>query len=854
MRDVTSVAIFDDEHLDISKTKEEKAIFKKKQKIEKKRLKKLKKLPKVFMDITPLRYVKNENCFVLANGVTDYVQINGVRIDDLHHEDKQQAINQFHAFLKQYDPSFKLIYQTFPADTSEQLHFLNHKIYKNTNPTFQPFLEHKRWELEQVGKKILHQEFYFQIFAKDEEDLEVLRRRVLNIQYPYFHMNPITFEKKMKILFKLNNMNTDILPYVPRIKFYFDTPPLSGYDPEFLHYIQPRGNMTPHSRYIEKGDGFETCIHLYEYKRDSRPFWGRGLFNKKNVVTIQDSMTVSQDKILLALDDSAAEQENRYDTATKHSTRKVAKKEYHALDALADEVVDTQETVKELHTRIFVYAKTKSDLEDQVVEILGDLTANGYRGIIQLNEMEEDYRALFTNYETQYKAIPRRGQDIKSESLAASYAFDFSYHMDSRATYCGNTFSGGAVAFDHLHKDKKRLSYNMLVCGIMGSGKSTTLKKIATSRVILGDQVFIFAVSKEFNRMAEALGGVSYDVSDRAVNMLEVFATCVDEDTLETKEETSFSVHLSKVQLIYRFLSQEHKPELEKLLLIQLGEFYEHWCQLQGMEMDKITSYTSQQYPILEDFYHFLLQALYEDVEGKKRHPHLSGKAADLLEDLIFNVYSIIKIHPMFNKKTESLNITDIPIVIFNIETMLKMEKGALNAQLFNLLSGVGEIMIKAGQLEKARHDNGETGFYDYVYRLLIIDEFHNLTRSGYIEQLNMLDRFFRELRKYFGSSILASHNFSDMLPKANGSKQSDVDGVMNEIFSLATYKAFMKQNVDSVDLIREWYGREFSESELMRIPHFDEGQTLMNIAGVKNIGFKWDLSRQEDRLFSGGL
>ncbi len=812
------------------------------------------KLPKTTIDLIPIRYAVNESCFALKKGVTDYVQISGIRVDDLTPIDKQVAINQFHNFLKQYDDPFKLIYQTFPADTIEPQNYLNERIRKNKNPKFQPFLENRRWELEEAARSILHQEFYFQIFAKDEAELTTLRNRLLKVKETYFKLERISFEKKMKILFKLNNLNTDVLTEVPDITFYSDEPPQNGFDAQFLHYIQPRGGFTPVRRHIEKGDGFETCVHVIEYKRDARPFWGQGLFSQKNIITTQDTKTIPREKVLTAINDSSAEQENRYESARNKTDQKMAVKEYQALDQLADEVVDTQETVKELHTRFYVYAPTKSQLEEEVAKIIGDLTARGFRGMIQLSEMEEDYKALFTDYYEQFNKIPRHGQEIKSRSLAGSYAFDFSFLIDKDGLYYGNTTSGGSFIFSHTHKDSDRMSYNMLICGVPGSGKSTALKKLALARVIIGEQVFIFAVSNEFNQLCRELGGVAENIAENATNFLQVFATCVDEETLEVLVDASFDAHLSKVGLIYRFLMDETVPDLERELKTQLRDFYDEWCTSKGVPFSSITSLDAKDYPLLEDFLLFLQSKLYEDKEERIPFTHWNQVEVANLEKLISNIRSIIRNDPIFNQHTQTASIEDAPIVCYNIETMLKSSPGKLNAQLFNCLNLFWDIIIRKGQQEKGRHDRGEVSEKDYTFITLILDEFHNWIRSSYAEQLQLLDRLSREARKYFASLIIASHHFHDILPKASGKKSQEVvDAAMNNIFEAATYKLFMRQSSTSVTEIRKWYGNEFSESELVQIPHLKTGYTIMNIAGKQNIHFKWDLSNKENRLFSGG-
>ena len=77
--------------------------------------------------------------------------------------------------------------------------------------------------------------------------------------------------------------------------------------------------------------------------------------------------------------------------------------------------------------------------------------------------------------ETEYY---REGQPVLSNTLAGGDPFHFTSLTDKYGTYLGYTIASGAtgkVIFDYFCKSSTRLSYNALVIGEMGAGKSTLM-------------------------------------------------------------------------------------------------------------------------------------------------------------------------------------------------------------------------------------------------------------------------------------------------------------------------------------------------------------------------------------------
>ena len=86
----------------------------------------------------------------------------------------------------------------------------------------------------------------------------------------------------------------------------------SDFDLEFISKIQPAGNIIFKENYIKKGDGFETCVEIYDYPETVRNFWLRTItnFNIENLIVTIDISTMDN-----AIVDSVLEKnlkENKY--------------------------------------------------------------------------------------------------------------------------------------------------------------------------------------------------------------------------------------------------------------------------------------------------------------------------------------------------------------------------------------------------------------------------------------------------------------------------------------------------------------------------------------------------------------
>ncbi|PEF16028.1 VirB4 family type IV secretion system protein [Bacillus cereus] len=623
-----------------------------------------------------------------------------------------------------------------------------------------------------------------------------------------------------------------------------------GYNPYLLARVQPQGGISFKENYVQTGDGLGTCVHVFDYPTEVNDFWLEQIMNMPNVITTLDVMSDNRNEVVESINKSMSEQSVRHDTAKDNIDRIDAKNEFLELEALYTDLKQG-EVMKRIHIRIYVSARTIDELEKQVKEILETLESYNFRGAVFLNEQEYEWDALVTSFDTQKNYVNRRkGKEIPAVSLAGGCPFHYSYLHDPYGTYYGTTKTKGNVIFDIFHKDNQRKSYNGVMIGKSGAGKSTLLKKKSVDYASKGHFVRIFDVVEEFTDTVEELGGktIALDGSQGQINPLQVYKTA-------ESEEVSFTQHLSKLTIIYRFIAPEAKDDeikeyenLLRKLYIRMGL----WNDEKGAK-NEITTRKSKEYPIFSDFLRFVRKELYQDVKARKHHENLGESRKHRLELIELNLVNLVEAYAeLFDGPTTIEDFKKEQVVSFSLRNISSFKPEVFQAQIFNVLNLLWNEMISNGAPQLKAFNKKQLAFEDVTRYFIIIDEAHHIinTKKESAHALQFLTKLSREDRKYFAGLLYASHTIRDFVPE--GSSQEMIDEI-KKLFELTQYKFIMQQDNNSLDMLRKVFAGQLSESEIAAIPHLPTGDVILSIGAVKNIHFHVEVTDEELMLFGGG-
>ena len=624
----------------------------------------------------------------------------------------------------------------------------------------------------------------------------------------------------------------------------------NDFNPFFVRKVQPQGGVKFDEKFIKKGDGYETVVHLYEYKNQVNYFWLLQLTSIKNVITTIDISTEKKRTALKSINKSLVEQKNRYREETNEVNAIEAQSTYSNLHQLAEDITNFGEVIKLVHIRYYLADKTKAGLEEKVKDLLEELEGLGYRATICLNEQEYEWRSLFSPYSEQINFKNKRsGKAIPSSSIGGGYFFHFTQLNDPTGVYLGTTTTGGNVLFDLFTKDNIRKSYNAVVFGMMGAGKSTLLKKLVLDNAIQGQTIRVLDVVGEFKDLVLELGGstVSLDGTNGMINPLQILATIVDENTNNVNNEKSFMVHIAKVSTMYKFLnpncSVEEQREFDKLL----NKFYHHF----GIEKNRACEYNVKEYPTMSQFLQYIKETLYIDVENEIINPKIPKTKIERLDAIILNIESIVRDYKdLFDGHSTVDDITNKPILSFDLRNLTQFDIRVFNAQVFNILTLLWNNALVQGRKEKSLFDNKTKSFDECKKYMILIDEAHRIINSNNPTAVEYLIGFQREARKYFGGLIFATQSIRDIAPSNLNNKMFEK---IKTMFDLTQYKFIMQQDSNALDTLSNVFNGQLSDSELSSIPKLEQGNCILSINGFGNISFNIEASSEELELFKGG-
>lgn len=619
-----------------------------------------------------------------------------------------------------------------------------------------------------------------------------------------------------------------------------------------VSYIQPQGNLSfTDDRCVKKGDGYEACIEVYEYPSLAYDFWLSDLMNIDGVITVLDIATEDAEQVREEITNSMSTLDVTYGTDVEDTTRMDAQNDYQTLQEIYNQIRQNGEVIKLIHTRIYVAGSTKIEVEKKCSMIIKDLEGKNYRSAVYLNEAKWQYKAIFTPYQEQLKFDNHRsGNPITSLSLAGGYPFNYEHLDDPTGMYIGTTMSGGSVIFDLFYKSPQRLSYDGLIIGKKGSGKSTTLKLIMENNAIVGNYIRGIDVSGEFTDLALSLGGkvITLDGTEGIINYLEVYK--IDED-----EKVSFAKHLSKLNSFYKFLSPtanaDECNEFESFvrkLYVERGL----WNISEGQDyQQKITGLLPEAYPTFSDLLYLVRQELYTDTKKKIMNDKISSNRIQRLESIELNLDNLIHNYGfMFDGHTSIPHLTEEKMLIFNVENVSSMKDEIFNTLLFNILSLLLDDMVSIGSRSKQMFERG-ISLADIPKILMLIDEAHRIISPKNPLALDHMIYVVREGRKYFSGLLFASQSIRDFAPE---NAENEVLEKIKVLFELTQYKFIMQQDPNSLNLMRTIFEGELTESELIAIPKFEQGEVILSITGLQTLHFFVEVTKQELQLFKGGL
>ena len=196
-------------------SKEEKLKLKQEKKENRKEQKELKKEMKNTLPSTrkvlPFIDIDEDDVFITKQGYLDIYQINTRDTSNLSDDERKVYVYSFIAFLRNFVEDFKIIIMNFPVNTVKQQEYIEGRIANCKNEIFINYLEEELEKLRFMEKHRNNKEFFLMVFMKNKNEKDNMMKKIELVQNIAVPLRQLDLEKKIKILFKLNNMNTKLM-------------------------------------------------------------------------------------------------------------------------------------------------------------------------------------------------------------------------------------------------------------------------------------------------------------------------------------------------------------------------------------------------------------------------------------------------------------------------------------------------------------------------------------------------------------------------------------------------------------------------------------------------------------------
>ncbi|MBQ9658273.1 MAG: ATP-binding protein [Clostridia bacterium] len=458
-----------------------------------------------------------------------------------------------------------------------------------------------------------------------------------------------------------------------------------------------------------------------------------------------------------------------------------------------------------LYIYINIFSENLKELEEMIDKVEGLAQSKGMqtkRATFRQEQLLKACLPLMIN-EQEIKNVARR--NVLTSGLVSTYPFISSSIFDEEGIFIGSNVYNNSLIFIDRYNTEKYKNSNMCIFGTSGAGKSFYTKLLILRYSLMGIDQYVIDPEKEYNILAQNLGGTIIKLGPRANNYINIFD--IREESIEEDENGYLATKIGKLigffNLIFGNLDEEEKAILEEKLI----------------EVYKLKNIT------------FDDKSLYKWSKGKK----IFKESIDMpiLEDL----YNILE----QDKKTKKMKIKLIPFVkgslkFFNNYTNVELNNKLIVADVYEL----GEDNLKYGMYLftdffwdkiKLNRNIKKAIYLDEIWRLIGVTSNKDVAKFIY--------KIFKTIRKYGGSSVAITQDISDLFSLEDGTYGKS-------ILNNSSIKTFFSLEEENINLLAKY--SNITEKEKIEIKSLKKGECLMFV-GEEHILSKIESSDFEKKL-----
>lgn len=455
---------------------------------------------------------------------------------------------------------------------------------------------------------------------------------------------------------------------------------------------------------------------------------------------------------------------------------------YQDLENLRDELQQAQEKMFEVGLYISIYADSADELDKAESEIKSILESKMVYVKPALFQQEQGFKSLLPIGEDELGVHSK----INSTPLSSLFPFvSFDLTSDKGILYGINRHNSSLVLFDRFSLE----NYNSVTFAKSGAGKSYTTKLEILRTLMFDADVFVLDPEREYEYMAEAVGGRYFNISlnsDHHINPFEL--------PVPTEDESSASVLRSQIiNLVglFRIMMGGLSPEEDAIIDRAITETYA----LKDITPD--SDFANVEPPLLSDF-----ETVLGSMEGAESLAQKLSKYTKGTWSNFINKSSNIDINRKF--------------IVFSLRDM---EDDLKPVAMYIVMHYIWNAIRR--NLKK---------------RLLVIDEAWWMMKSE--DTASFLLSLAKRGRKYYLGVATITQDVDDFLKSPYGMP----------IVTNSSIQILLKQSPTSIDRLQQVFGLTDEEKYLLLESGVGEG---IFFAGLKHVAIKIIASYTEDQIIT---
>ncbi len=479
------------------------------------------------------------------------------------------------------------------------------------------------------------------------------------------------------------------------------------------------------------------CIHKYKMLNDNA--WAWKLFNIPDVKVTINFRPYAGKSVEKLFDRQFSELRMRLeDSKVKEYQRNELQGEYQTMQAL---VTDLQFGFDKMFDIEF-YLTYPVQLHK---EVLRQVRSMGLKASDLFLEQYENYLSTLPFTVMTDKKVSETINSVAASAISGMFPFVIKELFDNNGSYLGGS-SGLPVFLNLFHRDEDRKNSNIVIFGTSGGGKSYFLKKELLQFYTQNKKIFILDPDNEYRRFHEIFNVDYIDLAglqDQQINPLQVFpAFSEDEDGKAANEVSSHMLFLEQFfDTVLPGLEQFQKD----LLLNYISELYASKGIKDGV---KVSELPVEAYPTFDELEQLIKNRQAELIKTHKPEDEYELKNISPLL-MAVNKFTEGGLYSSLWNGYTTLTIRN-DFTVFNFQSLFATNNSTVvNGQMLLVIKYLNQEVIKNRQ-------DGQSNI------VIAIDEAHRFINGEFTVGLDFMQQEAKQIRKYYGSLIVATQNIDD--------------------------------------------------------------------------------------------